>query len=431
MIAAISNLLKFKNDPAAFLRRQALKGDIVSFRLGPASVVLFNHPRLVREMMVGKQKALDKGPLVKELGKLTLGTSVFTAEREDHRKSRRLIQPVFHPHRLEVYAQCMLRAANRLSDSLKSGDEVNMSAAVERVTIEAVGTSLFGASLARNSKEIFAAIRGVLEMPIPIYPNVLRVLSYRLFPTRQKQANRRLDKLIYRMIAERRAAEYPSDDLLTMLIQAQEDDVGRFTDQQVRNETFTLLVAGHETTALALGWSIHVLCEHPELQEELGAEAHHLTEFGWDSLAALPKQSQFLNELLRVYPSGWLMERNATEAVEIGGLAIKPGTVILASQYLIHHDPRFWDEPEVFRMDRWDSPTARKKRTEDFTYFPFGAGARTCIGEHFARAEIILVLATLLKKWRFQLVRPVAIKPTITLHPSEPIRVVVRQTGTA
>lgn len=156
------------------------------------------------------------------------------------------------------------------------------------------------------------------------------------------------------------------------------------------------------------------------MQEELGAEATNLSEFAWDSLPRLPRTAMFMDEVLRLYPPAWSLQRVAVEDVEIGDRRVPRGTIVLMSQFLTHRDPRFWPEPEVFNLDRW-VPGVRKKVAEEFSYFPFGGGSRVCIGEHFARSEMILVLAMLLKKWRFKLQERAGFQPKITLHPDRPV----------
>ncbi len=422
---ATRNLIRYLKSPLGLLKEMSLAGDRVCFDLGSKPMVLLNHPDLIREAIVTKQKSFGRGSVFWRMNRLMVGSSLLTAEAAEHRQSRRLIQPVFHPHRLEVYAQCMLRAGELLAQSWQSGQTVDISLAMNQVTLQAVCASLFGPSVTRKSDRVFEVINDMLSMPFALYPHPLEPLFER-YPslTRLGRAVRRADRVIYPMIEERRAAADPTDDLLTMLIQAHEDEVGSFNDRQVRNETITLLLAGHETTAQSLSWAIYLLGQHPALQEELGAEAHALDEFAWDSLAKLPKLGQFFDETLRLYPPAWGLERPALEDVEIGGEVIPAGTTVLASQFLIHRDARFWEAPEDLRLDRW-IPGAKKKAQEAFTYFPFGAGARMCIGEHFARAEALIILACLLKKWRFKKVNTVTPKALITLHPSEPVRTVV------
>ncbi len=425
MIDAINNLIRCRRDPIALFRDQSRRGERAAFNIGPDRILLLSDPALVREVLVTRQRSFEKGAVVRRLRRSVLGLSSLTAERAEHPRLRRLVQPAFHSHRLEVYAQCMLKAGRKLADSWSAGETVNISHAMEKVTLEIVGTSLFGAGVVKNSGEVMKAVNDLLHISLSIFPNPLESILRRLpIPTAQKRAIKRLDVLLYRMIAERRAAVDPFDDLLTMLVQAHDEESGGFSDEEVRNETISLLLAGHETTALTLSWAIYLLHQHPALQEELGAEADGLTDFAWDSLMRLPKLAQFVDEVVRLYPPVWVLERVAVEPVEIGGTKIARGTYVLGCQYLMQRDPRYWEDPETLRLERW-GPGVRKKAQEAFIYFPFGGGARTCVGEHFARAEAVIVLASLLKKWRFKVVENVALAPSLTLHPSKPIRAVV------
>ncbi len=422
MFESIRNMVRLQRDTLGTFRELSRRGDHVFFRVGHVRMLLLNHPVLIKQVLVTKQKSFEKGAYIRRLKKNWLGSSLLTEEDPAiHRRSRRLAQPAFHPHRLEVYAQAMRQSAVRLSDSWKDGTEVDISAAMEQVTIDAVGASLFGASLHRNKQEVTEAILALLRIRTPLvatpWVRLKEAVGYK--PAAHRKVIKRLDDFIYGMIAERKCDQMPSDDLLTMLVQAREES-GGFDEQQIRNETAALLVAGFETSALGLGWAIQALDAQPALQEELGAEATNLSEFAWDSLPRLPRTAMFMDEVLRLYPPAWSLQRVAVEDVEIGDRRVPRGTIVLMSQFLTHRDPRFWPEPEVFNLDRW-APGVRKKAAEEFSYFPFGGGSRVCIGEHFARSEMIVVLAMLLKKWRFKLQERAGFQPKITLHPDRPV----------
>jgi cytochrome P450 len=236
------------------------------------------------------------------------------------------------------------------------------------------------------------------------------------------RARRRLDALIFRLVADRRASGGDRGDLLSMLIAARdaEGDGSGMTDQQLRDEIVTLLMAGHETTANALTWAWHLLSRHPHAEAALHAELAHVLGGRVptaDDLPQLEYARRVLSETMRLYPPAWMIERRPLEDFEAGGYIIPSGTIVLMSQYLVHRDPRWWSEPEHFDPDRW-APDRQALRPK-FAYFPFGGGARMCIGEHFAWMEGVLVLATLAQRWRMRYEEPVGPKaePLVTLRP--------------
>jgi cytochrome P450 len=244
-------------------------------------------------------------------------------------------------------------------------------------------------------------------------------------------ARRRMEALIYRLIAERRADGTDRGDLLSMLIAARdaEGDGTGMTDKQLRDEVVTLLMAGHETTANALTWSWHLLSEHPEVEAELHAELDRVLGGRLPTVDDLPRLTYtraVLAESMRLRPPAWTLERSAQEDFEAGGYTIKRGAIVLMSQYLVHRDPRWWTDPERFDPGRWTAePQAERPK---FSYFPFGAGTRMCVGEHFAWMEGTLVLATLAQRWklRYESAEAPVLEPLVTLRPRDGLPVRVR-----
>jgi cytochrome P450 len=246
---------------------------------------------------------------------------------------------------------------------------------------------------------------------------------------RLRRAIGRLDRIVYRLIAERRASRAPERDLLSMLLDARDGQGRSMMDRQLRDEILTLLVAGHETTALALTWTSYLLTRHPEVQVRLRAERTKVLGDRPPSVEDVPRLSYtrtLLLESMRLYPPAWSIGREAVEPCEIGGYAIPAGAQIWISQWILHRDPRFFSEAEQFRPERWESGLL--DRLPRFVYFPFGGGPRHCIGESFAMMEGILLLAALAR--RFTLVRepspPVGLWPVMTLRPKDPIWITLR-----
>jgi cytochrome P450 len=241
-----------------------------------------------------------------------------------------------------------------------------------------------------------------------------------------------MDEIIFQMLRERRASGKDHGDLLSMLIIAQdtEGDGGGMSDQQLRDEIVTLMMAGHETTAVALSWTFYLLSQNPEVEAELHRELDSVLGGRLPTTADLQHLTytrMVLSESMRLYPPAWILERCAIKDCEIGGYQIKTNDLVFASQYLTHRDPRWWDNPEQFDPMRW-TPEAQASRPK-FSYFPFGAGTRICIGEQFAWMEGILVLATLAQQWkmRHDPTHKVEIEPLVTLRPKYGMRMMLER----
>ncbi len=251
-------------------------------------------------------------------------------------------------------------------------------------------------------------------VPIPLWlptPGNLRL----------RGAVRRLDAIIYGFIRQRRQNPTDHGDLLSLLLQAQDvDDGQRMTDRQLRDEAMTLFLAGHETTALVLSWTWYLLAQNPDAEAELYAEIDQVLPGRlpvFEDVAKMRYTEAVLLEAMRLYPPAYTIGREALAACEIGGYRVRKGTTVLMSQWVVQRDPRFFEEPEAFRPQRWLGPAAKK--IPKFAYFPFGGGPRQCIGNTFALMEMALVLATLVPRYRFCL-QPgaeVAALPAFTLHP--------------
>ena len=291
---------------------------------------------------------------------------------------------------------------------------------------------MFGSDVQSDATTIRQALTDVFEV-FPLTMSPLAPFLERLplpIVRRYKRAQATLDRLIYRIIDERRQHSSDRGDLLSMLLLARDEENGaRLTDTQVRDEAMTLFIAGHETTSNALTWTWHLLSQHPDVERRLHEEIDAVLAdrvARADDAANLPYTRMVLAESMRCYPPAWGIGRRAIDNVEIGGYTIPGGTIVLVSQYLLHHDARFFPEPERFDPDRW-LPEGQQGRPK-FAYFPFGGGNRVCIGESFAWIEGILLLATLAQRWRLQRLEtsPVPMKALITLRPGRPIRMRAR-----
>jgi cytochrome P450 len=239
-----------------------------------------------------------------------------------------------------------------------------------------------------------------------------------------------MDEIIYRIIQEHRSREQPSADLLSRLLAARYDDGSPMSDQQLRDEAMTLLVAGHETTALTLSYCCYLLAQHPDAERALMAEWAQVLNGRAPTAADVPQlryTTWVVRESMRLYPPAWGIGREAVQDCTIGGYHVPKGTQLYLNQWVVHRDPRWFDEPEVFKPERWNNDLV--KRLPHGAYFPFGDGPRICIGNHFAMMEAVLVLATIGQRYRMTLVsdRPLALVPSVTLRPKHGVKMVVHK----
>jgi cytochrome P450 len=403
-------------------------GDVVGFRVGRQPFALLNHPDHVEDVLITRARSFKKGRAL-ERAKRVLGNGLLTSEAETHLRQRRLVQPSFHRERIAAYAAAMITHANTVAERWREGDELDIAAEMNRVTLTIVADTLFGADVGADAKGVREALTTVFEMfPITMSP-FAPILERLPLPVvrRYRRAQTDLDRVIFRIIEERRARPDDRGDLLSMLLLAADDDGdgSRMSDAQVRDEVMTLFLAGHETTANALTWTWLLLAQHPEVESRLHAELDAVLGARMpapEDAVRLGYSRRILAESMRLYPPAWAIGRRALEDVEIGGYTISRGTVVLISQYLVHHDRRFFTDPDQYDPDRW--LPERVKARPKYSYFPFGGGTRVCIGESFAWTEGVLVLATLARRWRLASLETevVPLQPVLTLRPARGIR---------
>jgi cytochrome P450 len=424
----------FREDPLGLLSRAARSGDVAYFRAGPFRVYVLSHPELVRELLVVRHRDVKKGRGIQALKEL-LGEGLLTSEGEFHRKQRRTIQPIFHNRRIAGYAASMVDLAERTGDRWVDGTTIDAHREMFGLTLAIVGRTLFDADIeADDAREVGEALGTGLRLFDRLMSPFAPILSRLPLPgtRRLNEALARLDAVIYRMIEDRRARGAHGDDLLSMLLRArdEEGDGGGMTNRQVRDEAMTIFLAGHETTSVALTWTWYLLSQHPAVEAGLHAELDEVLDGRpptLDDLPRLPVTESVLTESIRLYPPAWVLGRTPIVDVELGGYRIPAGAALVTSQWVIHRDDRWFEDASSFRPDRWsDDMRAALPR---YAYFPFGAGPRICIGEHFAWMEGRLLLAALARRWRLRLVpdHPIAIAPQVTLRPAHGMRMTLER----
>ncbi len=400
------------------------RGDAVAFSLGGLRFHLMSHPDAIRETLVTQADAFTKAPALQR-SKSVLGEGLLTSEGDFHRRQRRLSQPAFHPKRVADYAPLMVDYAQRIGGTWHDGETIDVHEQMMRLALQIVAKSLFGGDVENEVEPIGAAMDVMVRMFTRMLSPWGRVLNVLPLPSnfRCKRAISRVSATIDRFIAQRRADRAGRDDLLSMLLNARDEerDNGAMTDLQLRDECLTLFTAGHETTANALTFTFYLLSQNAAAEAELHEELDRVQTMDVEQLVFT---RAVIAESMRLYPPAWAVARQAKQDVEICGEKVARGEVVLMSQWVVHRDGRWWPRPEQFDPHRWLPVDPSRPR---WAYFPFGGGPRACIGEAFAWTEATLALATLARQWRIRVLdpRPPKLLPTITLRPRDGMPAVV------
>lgn len=378
-------------------------GDVVRFRVGPLVMHLVNHPDHVAQVMIRNRKNYDKASRSSACLALICGESLLTANGDVWKQRRRIIQPMFHRTAVEGFVAAIASCTGEMLDAwaakAREGEPVDVASEMMRLTFRVVGRCLFGADLEREARAVEDAMhvmvmhtyrrwRSILNAP-PSWPTPANL--------RFRRAVAEVDAIIARLIAMQRAAPPESPNLLTMLMGSRDAESGVvLRDDEIRNEAITFLLAGHETTANGLAWALFLIERHPDRAEEIRKEVERACGGDMPRFADLPQLSKALHvfeESVRLYPPIWAMERHAIARDEIGGYHIPKGSGVIISPYTLHRHPGFWERPEVFLPERFE-------QRDHTAYYPFGSGARFCIGSEFALAEARVILPMILRRFR-------------------------------
>jgi len=420
----LSHLFSFQHDGIAFLKKIADEyGDIVHFRIGPIRVVLLNHPDLIKEVLSKHHRNFHKGrPL--EMAREILGDGLLTSEGEFHDRQSRIIQPVFHRKMIDSYASIMTEYTARAISGWHDGMQVDVMEEMIKLSTVIAGKTFFNVDLEKEAAEINQALVttsslfGRISVPFSEWLLKLPVPG----TIRFRKAKALLDDTICKIIDDRKRSGIDNGDLLSMLIRAQNEKVNgeEMTDKQIRDEALTLFVTAFDTTSLALTWTWYLLSENPEVRKEWYKEIDSILNGRIptsEDVSELKYTRMVMGESMRLYPPIYLIAREAREGFTIENYDLPAGTLILMSPYLTHHDPRFNAEPAKFDPHAWDKMSGNEN--SKYHYFPFGGGPRSCIGQHFAWMEGILVLATIGRVWEMDLVpnHPVKLQQRINLRP--------------
>ncbi len=407
--------------------------------LGREHLYVLSDPDLVIEVLLTQARSTTKGQALQQ-ARVLLGEGLLTSEGDLHRRQRALVMPAFHRARIAGYAEQMVAEAEAHATTwqrrVDTRDvQIDMAADMAALTLAIVGRTLFGADLTGDAAEVGHALHAVLEgFNRRLRPGArIAELRRAAWVTEVDRANDHLDALVGRMIAEHRATG-DSGDLLSMLIGSRDDD-GAMNDAQVRDETMTLVLAGHETTAMALTWAWHLLARNPEQARTLHGELDDVLAGRAPTvadLADLPRTRAVVAETLRIYPPAWIMGRALREDLTVDGWTLPAGSTVLALPWVLHRDPRFWAQPATFAPQRWIDDRGQFDETAPGqprgAWFPFGFGSRRCIGDQFAWTEATLVLATLAQGFAPRAVpgHRVGVRPAVTLRPDSGMPMILR-----
>jgi cytochrome P450 len=442
LAAQVQLLSVFFGDRMAMLTQFAHHGgDLSRFRFAGRYVVLVNEAKAVGEVLLDREADYHKGPALSIYSRPLLGNGLLTSEGDFHRKQRRLSSPAFAHKRIVSYAGPMAAAAERIQTPWQTGQTIDISHEMMRLTLGIVGKTLFDVENLENDADTLSqSLTAIMRYFIRIVRSPIRAFSASIPPWEQeaRKAITHLDSMIYRLIEERRRESRDAGDLLSMLILAHDPEDANnsgMENTQIRDEVMALFLAGHETTANALAWAWYLLAKNPRSYARLQAEVDTVLRGRtptYDDLEHLPYTLQVLKEAMRLYPPAYALVRQAIRETQIAGRRVPPKAVVLFSPYLLHRRPDYFPEPDQFDPDRWTD--AFEKTRPRYAYLPFGGGPRICIGAAFAQMEGHLLLATLAQRVTFSLPRSgyeVDPEPLITLRPKGVLNLVVTRRGAA
>lgn len=432
----LGHLSEMRADPLSLLlRARATCGDVARLRFAHQPVFVLSHPDHVRRVLVTEAARYAKRTRGYRVLRLVIGDGLVNSEGELWRRQRRIAQPAFHRQRIAGFADCMGRAAldsaERWRADASAGRSIDVADELNRLTLRVAGETLLGLDVSGESDIVGAALTTVLERfralltaPYPWPERLPTPANLRFW-----RARRTLYRVVDDIVAARRRAGDEGADLLGMFMAARDEDTGEgMSDRQLRDEVLTMLLAGHETTANALSWTLHLLSRHPDVARRLEAEID--ARLGDrlptpEDVRGLTYTRQVLQESMRLYPPVWALARLAVEDDVIDGHPIPKGAFIFVSQWVVHRHPDLWENPEGFDPDRFAPDREPPSR---FAYFPFSRGQRQCIGDRFAEMEAAIVLAVLVRRYRFALVpgHPVVPEPSVTLRPRHGLRMTLR-----
>ncbi|PKG23837.1 cytochrome P450 [Niallia nealsonii] len=429
------NLKAFRSDPPGFLTQLATEfGEVVKFRLGPLqNFYLVSDPEMIKQILVTKQKNFMKSDDFKAL-KPIFGEGLLTSDKEFHMQQRRLIQPAFKKSHIIDYGQNMIDVASDYLSTWKDGEERIITQDMMSITLGVICKTMFNIDFKEGYQKIGQPIETAMNLAVRRMRSLIQLPLW--VPTKRnrdsKKAIRSLDHIIAEIIQKRRNDPAKHEDMLGIIMDARDDIDGLgMSDKQVRDELMTIFIAGHETTANALSWTLYLLSQHPEVEAKMYEEINRVIGSRPptpDDFMKLTYTQNIMWESMRLYPPAFVTSRKVDKDVEIKDYRFKKGDVILVSQYVMHRKPEYFQNPTSFIPERFENNFI--KTIPSYAFFPFGGGPRVCIGNHFAMMEAVLVLVTIAQRFRLKLApdhHVVKNYSTITLRPKRGLRMIIQE----
>lgn len=416
----VGHLLEIQEGPKLLMRSVQEYGDFLRFKFGPYSWLLVNEPEAVRHVLVKNHENYIKSRNYVAL-KLAIGKGLVTSEGQLWKQQRKLMQPIFTPKHLNGFVDTMVGCTRDMLDrwsTIEDGQVMDVHHEMMRLTFRIVGLTLMSKDLDDDADRFGRAVANVLDFANRYTESPVRLPIGFPLPAhiRFRRELAKLDGVVHPMIRERKAAKEPGNDLLGMLISASDT----MSNEQLRDEVMTMILAGHETTAVALSWTWYFLSRNPAVARRVAQEAHEVLGDRDPTVADLDQlvyTEQVIKESMRLRPPVWAVERDALGPDVIEGHAIGKGTTVGVAAWTLHRHPQYWDNPEGFDPSRWtEERSANRPR---YVYLPFGAGPRVCIGSRFAMIETKLALAMMARQFDLHLLpgRPIHMDAGITLRP--------------
>lgn len=416
------HLLSMRRDSLAFLSNNMQYGDLTHIKFLKYDAYQLNHPDLIGQVLTKDNAIWHKSVVYKHSLKDYLGIGLINSDGDYWRRQRKLMQPAFHINRISAYAETMVNYAQQMLNNWQDGEVRDIAEDMMQVTLYVVGKTLFDADLRTEAGRVSEALDYMLEDIIDASQTVIQLPDWIPTPRRRRrrQTIELLNQVVLPMIEARRASGEDTGDLLSMLLMAKDESGDGMSDEQLRNETLTLVLAGHETTANSLTWTLYLLSQNPDIAEKLQEEINSVIGNRLPTLADLKNLTyteDVIKESMRIYPPLWSVARQTRESTQLGDYPIGKYATVLIPIWAVHHDERWYPNPWSFEPERWSDE--RADAVPRYAYLPFGGGPRICIGNSFAMMEAQLILVSILQQFKLTHVEghQVVPEPLVTLRP--------------